>query len=164
MFDHSQITGMTKDQFYESVLLRVKGITYEEHDMIANLANVASILFNNMEEVNWAGVYLYKEEQLVLGPFNGNPACIRIPIGKGVCGVAAKDLKTQLVRDVHEFPGHIACDGATQSEIVIPLIVDGQLKGVLDLDSPIKNRFDEKDQEWLEKIVKHLEESCRWHA
>lgn len=164
MFDHSQITGLTKEEFYENLVLRVKGITYEEHDMIANLANVASILFNNMDEVNWAGFYLYKEDQLVLGPFHGNPACIRIPMGKGVCGAAASECKTQLVKDVHAFPGHIACDGATKSEVVIPIMVQGELKGVLDIDSPVTNRFDEEDQKWLEEIVAHLVESCHWDA
>lgn len=163
MFDHSQIQGLSKDEFYENILLRVKGITEGERDMIANLANVASVLFNNMEKVNWAGFYLFKEDQLVLGPFHGNPACIRIPMGRGVCGVAASEGKTQLVRDVHHFPGHIACDGATNSEVVIPIFADGKLQGVLDIDSPVKERFDEIDQQWLEKIVAHVEVSCQWN-
>ncbi|MER2141966.1 MAG: GAF domain-containing protein, partial [Priestia megaterium] len=107
-------------------------------------------------EVNWVGFYLMEDGELVLGPFQGLPACVRIPLGKGVCGTAAQNQKTERIEDVHAFPGHIACDAASQSEIVVPIVKDGQLLGVLDIDSPIKNRFDEIDQQYLEEFVKEL--------
>ncbi|QJR82941.1 GAF domain-containing protein [Alteromonas pelagimontana] len=123
------------------------------------MANISALLFNQMEDVNWAGFYLYKDEQLVLGPFQGQPACIRIPIGKGVCGTAAATRQTQVVQDVHRFEGHIACDAASNSEIVIPLVIDGTLIGVLDIDSPHKGRFDEEDKIGLTAIAEALLES-----
>lgn len=162
MFNHDNIDCSSKHGFYEDMLLRIKGIIEGEHDYIANLANVSAVLYNNMPDVNWAGFYLYKEDQLVLGPFGGNPACIRIPLGKGVCGVAAKEKITQLVKNVHEFPGHIACDGATKSEIVIPLLLNDRILGVLDIDSPIYERFDDVDKEYLITIVNLLINSCKW--
>jgi L-methionine (R)-S-oxide reductase len=106
-----------------------------------------------LEQINWVGFYLTENDELVLGPFQGLPACVRIPFGKGVCGTAAKNKKTIIVPDVHLFPGHIACDAASQSEIVVPMVKDGNVIGVLDIDSPIKNRFDETDQKYLEKFV-----------
>ena len=127
--------------------------------MIANMANISALLFNQLEEVNWAGFYLYKDDQLVLGPFQGLPACIRIPMGKGVCGTAAQTGEVQRIADVHAFEGHIACDAASNSEIVIPLKKDGRLLGVLDIDSPVHDRFTEKDQAKLESIVSLLIES-----
>lgn len=128
----------------------------------ANLANAAALLFNTLENINWAGFYLMKDGMLVLGPFQGNPACIRIPVGRGVCGTAAKTLQTQLVPDVHLFPGHIACDAQSQSEIVVPLLKDGALLGVLDIDSPVKNRFDHEDQKGLEMLAQMLVQGCDW--
>ena len=124
---------------------------------IANMANAASLLFNSLADINWAGFYLMENGILVLGPFMGKPACIEIPVGKGVCGTAVAQDKTQLVYNVHEFPGHIACDSASNSEIVIPLRKDGKIIGVLDIDSPSIGRFDEADKAGLEEFAKILE-------
>ncbi len=128
----------------------------DERNMIANLANASALLFNSLPDINWSGFYLLNGDELVLGPFQGKPACVRIPVGKGVCGTAFQDRKTYVVPDVHEFPGHIACDEASQSEIVVPIIIEGKPVGVMDLDSPIKSRFDEIDQKYLEEFVKIL--------
>lgn len=128
----------------------------DERNMIANLANASALLFNSLPDINWSGFYLLNGDELVLGPFQGKPACVRIPVGKGVCGTAFQDRKTYVVPDVHEFPGHIACDEASQSEMVIPIMVEGEPVGVMDLDSPIKSRFDEIDQKYLEEFVKIL--------
>lgn len=122
-------------------------------DPVANAANLSSLLFHSLESVNWAGFYLAKNGELVVGPFHGKPACVTIPIGKGVCGTAAASRKTQRVADVHAFDGHIACDAASRSEIVIPVIKDGELLGVLDIDSPKTDRFNADDQRMLEQIV-----------
>ena len=126
--------------------------------LVSNLANISALLKQGVDRTNWVGFYLWDEKtsQLVLGPFQGLPACTRIAPGKGVCGTAVSTRRTQLVLDVHEFPGHIACDGASQSEIVVPITRNGQVLGVLDLDSPEKARFDATDQEWLERIVDAL--------
>ena len=124
-----------------------------ERNMIANLANASALLFNRLPDINWSGFYLLAGDELILGPFQGKPACVRIPVGKGVCGTAFRDRKTDVVDDVHEFPGHIACDAASESEMVIPIIVKGKPVGVMDLDSPIKSRFDELDQRYLEEFV-----------
>lgn len=129
---------------------------------IANLANAAALLYNTLDGLNWAGFYLLENNILVLGPFQGKPACIEIPVGRGVCGTAAAEDRTQLVRDVHQFPGHIACDSASNSEIVVPIHVDGKVVGVLDLDSPHVGRFTEADQAGLEEFVRILEEG--WQA
>ncbi|MBO1255040.1 GAF domain-containing protein [Alteromonas sp. 5E99-2] len=137
-----------------SLLIKQAEILLEtETDQIANMANISALLFNNLENINWAGFYLYKEEQLILGPFQGQPACVRIPMGKGVCGVAAAERTVQRIKDVHEFDGHIACDAQSNSEIVIPLVKNDKLIGVLDIDSPIHDRFDEEDQVALEAIA-----------
>lgn len=143
---------------YETVLQQLDALIEGEIDQVANLANAAALLNQFLEEVNWVGFYLWKEDELVLGPFQGLPACIRIPYGKGVCGTAVKEKKTMLVPNVNEFPGHIACDAQSQSEIVIPMISNGKVIGVLDIDSPIINRFDETDQHYLEKFVDILVE------
>jgi GAF domain-containing protein len=129
-----------------------------EHDLIANLANTSALLFTTLPQLNWAGFYLLRSpDELVLGPFQGKPACVRIALGRGVCGTAAATRRTVLVPNVHEFPGHIACDSASNSEIVLPLINNnGELLGVLDLDSPVLERFDAIDQEGLERIVRTL--------
>ena len=124
---------------------------------IANMANAASLLFNSLADINWAGFYLMENGILVLGPFMGKPACIEIPVGKGVCGTAVAEDRTQLVYNVHEFPGHIACDSASNSEIVIPLRKDGKIIGVLDIDSPSIDRFDQADKAGLEEFAKILE-------
>ena len=126
--------------------------------IIADLANASALLWENLEDVNWAGFYLLEGETLVLGPFQGKSACIEIPLGRGVCGTAAASGKTQLVPNVHEFEGHIACDGASNSEIVIPLFKNGQVVGVLDIDSPSFSRFDESDREGLEEFARIIED------
>lgn len=146
---------------YNTLNQQALALLGDEPDVIANLANISSLLFNELADINWAGFYLYKEDQLVLGPFQGKPACIRIPMGKGVCGTAAETLTTQRIADVHAFPGHIACDAASNSEIVVPLVVNGELFGVLDIDAPVVNRFDAEDEVNLTQLavilVNHLE-------
>ena len=129
-----------------------------ETDPVANMANMAAVLFGGLEKINWAGFYVLKGNTLVLGPFQGKPACVRIPLGKGVCGTAAQTRQTQRVENVHQFPGHIACDSASNSEIVVPIRKNGEIIGVLDIDSPIKNRFTEEDKAGLEQFVKVLEQ------
>jgi GAF domain-containing protein len=126
-----------------------------EKDVVANMANLSALIFNSWTNLNWAGFYVFDGQELVLGPFQGKPACIRISLGKGVCGTTAQKMETTVVPDVHLFEGHIACDENSQSEIVVPIIKkDGKLFGVLDIDSPIKNRFSDEDREILEKLVK----------
>lgn len=148
------MTGKNRINNWMTLTEQLKSLLDQKEDMIANLANAAALLYHNLDQVNWVGFYLLKERELVLGPFQGLPACIRINIGKGVCGNAALDKKTYRVGDVHQFSGHIACDPASRSEIVVPLIKKDKLLGVLDIDSPVKERFDEIDQEHLENIVK----------
>ena len=150
-----------KEEHYTQLVSQAKSLVSGEHDLIANMANVSALLFNQLEDVNWAGFYLHKESQLVLGPFQGQPACIRIPIGKGVCGTAAETRNIQRIDDVHAFSGHIACDAASNSEIVIPLIVNDELIGVLDIDSPKFGRFDADDEAGLKQIADILIESQR---
>jgi GAF domain-containing protein len=128
----------------------------DERDFVANMANMAALIFHQLPDLNWAGFYLMKHGELVLGPFQGKPACIRIPLGKGVCGTAAATRETQLVPDVHAFPGHIACDADSRSEIVVPMLRNGMVIGVLDLDSPKPGRFDEADRAGLEATVNRL--------
>lgn len=129
---------------------------------LSNMANMAALLYQSLPELNWAGFYLCKGETLLLGPFQGKPACVAIPFGKGVCGTAAASRQAQLVPDVHAFPGHIACDGASASELVIPLMQDGQVLGVLDLDSPVPARFTLQDQQALTGLCALLMEACTW--
>ena len=147
---------------YETLCLSLQGLIADEPDALANLSNAAALLFHSMERINWAGFYLHKEGQLILGPFQGKPACIRIPLGKGVCGTAALNRQSVVVPDVHLFAGHIACDGASASEIVIPIIQDNELIGVLDIDSPVKARFGEEDKLVLERFVEILNAHIRW--
>lgn len=151
-----------KTELYRVLNAQLAALVEGESDVIANMANMSALLFGALKEINWAGFYLYKESLLVLGPFQGKPACIRIPMGRGVCGMAAKTQQTQLVPNVHAFPGHIACDGASQSEIVIPLVKDGRLLGVMDIDSPRLNRFDEADKQGLEAMAHVLVQACTW--
>ncbi|MCL2217918.1 MAG: GAF domain-containing protein [Defluviitaleaceae bacterium] len=138
-----------------------KRVLEDDKDVVASLANVSAVINGYMDRINWVGFYVMKNGELVLGPFQGLPACIRIPVGKGVCGTAVAEGRTQLVKDVHEFPGHIACDSASRSEIVIPIYKDGEIFGVLDVDSPELNRFGELEEKYLteicELIGKHLE-------
>jgi len=142
-----------KPKLYASLVVQLLSLLKGEHDFIANAANFSALLFSSLPNVNWAGFYFLKDDELVLGPFQGNPACARIPIGKGVCGVAAQRVETIIVPNVHEFPGHIACDVASNSEIVVPLFDGERLIGVLDLDSPTIGRFDDQDAEGLNELV-----------
>jgi len=144
--------------FYDTLTAQCAALISDETDFIANLANVSALLFMEMPDLNWSGFYLLKDGQLVLGPFQGKPACVRIDIGKGVCGTAVASGEVQLVKDVHEFPGHIACDAASNSEIVFPLRVHGEIIGVLDIDSPSLARFDAADQQGLANVVRALEQ------
>ena len=138
---------------YARLAQELTGLLAGETDLVANAANLSALLFDALPEVNWAGVYFLKRGELVVGPFQGKPACVRIALGNGVCGTAAQRRETIVVQDVHEFPGHIACDAASQSEIVIPLIFKGVLFGVLDIDSPRLARFDDADRRGLEHLA-----------
>ncbi|HQL35806.1 MAG TPA: GAF domain-containing protein [Bacillota bacterium] len=162
MQDNSRIISADKDKFYKIMITRLEGLLSSESDWLANLSNAAALLYTNLKDINWAGFYLMKKEELVLGPFQGKTACTRIKPGKGVCGTAAAEMRTQLVPDVHLFPGHIACDSASNSEIVVPLIKDGTVFGVLDIDSPIKNRFDELDAKYLQLFADKLNKYIDW--
>lgn len=143
-------------ELYSQLTVQLQSLLEGEHDLIANAANCAALLYHALPEVNWAGFYFYKEGELVLGPFQGKPACVRIPLGKGVCGTAAELKQTVVVENVHEFPGHIACDSESNSEIVVPLLKDKQLIGVLDVDSPALARFDEVDAQGLNELAEIL--------
>lgn len=156
MFQNISYEGTRSEQFSQ-VLDQLKALIHDEPNAIANLANASSLLNHFLQDINWVGFYLYDGKELVLGPFQGLPACIRIPINRGVCGTAAGELRTLVVKDVHEYPGHIACDAASNSEIVVPVLKDGQLYGVLDIDSPLKDRFDEEERQFLEQFVHLLE-------
>lgn len=148
---------MTKESLYQSINSQVVALIEDEPNLIANLANVSALLNLSLDDINWVGFYLLEnEDTLVLGPFQGNPACVRIAVGKGVCGTAFEQKSTLRVEDVHQFEGHIACDAASNSEIVIPLVKDGKHIGVLDIDSPSLNRFDQDDQNGLELIMASL--------
>jgi L-methionine (R)-S-oxide reductase len=158
MFNVEMYKG-SRQENYELVKKQLAALLDGEKNQIANLSNTSALLNQFLDRINWVGFYLMDENnELVLGPFQGLPACVRIPLGKGVCGTSAKTRETLRVEDVHQFPGHIACDAASNSEIVIPLIKDGKLLGVLDIDSPEKNRFDELDQEQLEELTAILVE------
>lgn len=150
---HQIAYPQNKDEAYHLLFDQANALFQDVDDAIANYANASALLAGFLENINWVGFYLYKDSQLVLGPFQGKPACVKIAVGKGVCGTAAAQQITLRVANVHEFPGHIACDEASKSEIVIPLIKDGQILGVLDIDAPIYNRFDELDQQYLEQFV-----------
>ncbi len=141
---------------YKELHAQLRALTDGVKHPIANLANASSLLYQSLTDINWAGFYLMKDGMLVLGPFQGKPACIEIPIGKGVCGAAAMNKKTMLVPNVHLFEGHIACDGASNSEIVIPLLVKNEVIGVLDIDSPVFDRFTEADRDGLEEFARIL--------
>ena len=143
----------TKSELYAHICEQLQGLLGNETDRIANAANTTSLLFHLLPDVNWAGFYYLHGHELVLGPFQGKPACVRIPVGRGVCGAAAEQRQTVVVPDVNAFPGHIACDSASRSEIVVPLVNWGRVIGVLDVDSPLPGRFDEEDREGLESIV-----------
>ena len=146
------------------LISQLEALLEGEEDTIANLANASAALMESLEGLNWAGFYLLRGRELVLGPFQGKPACIRIPPGRGVCGTAAERDQTQRVEDVHSFPGHIACDSASRSELVVPLHHDGKVVGVLDLDSPRPGRFSPADQALLEACARVIERSCNWQV
>ena len=143
----------TKAELYELLAQQAEALLHGERDRIANAANLAALIWHSLPQLNWAGFYFFDGHELVLGPFQGKPACVRIALGKGVCGTAASTGVTQVVKDVHAFPGHIACDSASESEIVVPLLRDGQLIGVLDLDSPVAARFDDEDRTGMERVA-----------
>lgn len=156
MFQQLDYSGKkTKD--YELLVKQLDALSAGETNQTALLANASALLNQFLDQVNWVGFYLADNKELVLGPFQGLPACIRIPFGKGVCGTAVSENKTQRIADVHQFPGHIACDGASKSEIVVPIYHNNEVFGVLDIDSPINDRFDSIDQEGLESFVAQLE-------
>ncbi|MEI4616730.1 GAF domain-containing protein [Bacillus cereus] len=155
MFTKESYAG-SRVQQYETVIKQLDALLTGESNVVANLSNASALLNQFLDRINWVGFYVTEGNQLVLGPFQGMPACVRIPFGRGVCGVAAETKTTQLVADVHQFPGHIACDSASNSEIVVPIVKEGAVIGVLDIDSPEKNRFDEVDQRYLEKFVETL--------
>ncbi len=142
-----------KAELYRELSDAARAITAGERDGVANMANVAALLWQFVPRLNWAGFYRMVDGELVLGPFQGKAACIRIPLGQGVCGAAAQSRETQLVEDVHAFPGHIACDGASQSELVVPVLRDGQVIAVIDLDSPELARFDAEDAQGIEALA-----------
>ncbi len=144
---------------YKLLAKQIKALADDEPNFIPVFSNASALLYDNMEDLNWAGFYIMNKGSLMLGPFQGKVACIRIEVGKGVCGTAVAEDKTQLVKDVHQFPGHIACDSASNSEIVVPIHRDGRVVAVLDIDSPSLSRFDEADKEGLEEFVRALEEA-----
>jgi len=152
--------GLPKAELYRELARELSALIVGEPDLIANLANTSALLFQVLPDLNWAGFYLLKDSELVVGPFQGKPACVRIPMGKGVCGTAATQRVSVIVHDVNQFPGHIACDAASNSEIVVPMLRSGNLLGVLDIDSPRVGRFDEEDRAGLERLVAILMEQA----
>lgn len=159
MFDFSPSANAPKREIYHDLREAALALTADEPDAVANMANIAALIWQFLPDLNWAGFYRAQGDELVLGPFIGKPACIRIPFGRGVCGTAAATGETQLVPDVHAFPGHIACDGASASELVVPVMVDGQVIAVIDLDSPVPARFDEEDAAGIEALALALAKS-----
>ncbi|WP_026494287.1 GAF domain-containing protein [Butyrivibrio sp. WCD3002] len=153
---------LTQRTDYDLLALQAKGMLEEEPWYTAAMSNLSALIMDTMEKLNWAGFYIMRDGRLVVGPFQGKPACIHIAVGKGVCGTAVAEDKLQLVPDVHQFPGHIACDSASESEIVVPIHHNGEIVAVLDIDSPIKERFDETDAEGLQKFVQIVEENISW--
>ncbi|KAF9909621.1 hypothetical protein EC991_008279 [Linnemannia zychae] len=179
----SASTASSKAEFYQDLELQIQGVTDGQRNWVTNLANSSALIYHGLRAVtskpiNWVGFYLLdqsvsqsnststtpKKEALILGPFQGKVACTNIEFGRGVCGTAAAEKRTLLVKDVHEFPGHIACDAASESEIVVPLVLDGRVIGVLDLDCEVTEGFDEVDQAGLEVIAKYLVEACDWRG
>ena len=163
MSEGHQCKCWPEEKRYLLLFEQLSALLDDEVHPLPVLANTAALLWHAMPDINWAGFYLNTgKEELLLGPFQGKVACIRIPFSRGVCGAAAREERTQLVRDVHQFPGHIACDSASNSEIVVPLMDGGRLMGVLDIDSPVTGRFDEEDRAGLERIAALLSRRCRW--
>ena len=164
MFEASIDRGLSKPALYGALSKSLESLLEGETDALANLANASGLLADALERINWCGFYLLRGEELVLGPFQGKPACVRIALGKGVCGTAAQRRETLVVPDVNAFPGHIACDAASRSEIVVPILQDGRLRGVLDVDSPETHRFDDEDRKGLEELVRILTPRVRWES
>src|SRR6185503_15420755 len=153
MFSVARSQHASAEEAYSDLLGQARALLHGERDFTANAANLAALIFHTLPDLNWAGFYWMKGGELVLGPFQGKPACVRIAIGKGVCGTAARDRKSIVVPDVDAFPGHIACDSASRSEVVVPVVAGGKVIGVLDLDSPLKGRFGDADARGLEALV-----------
>lgn len=162
MKNNDAIKCPDKATFYKILIVRLEGLLSSEEDWLANLSNASALLYNNLDNINWLGFYLFKNGELVLGPFQGKTACTRIKLGKGVCGTSAQKRETLLVSDVHEFEGHIACDSASRSEIVVPIMANNDLAAVLDVDSPTEDRFDDIDKLYLEKFVDKLNKYIDW--
>jgi GAF domain-containing protein len=159
MFTSASLSGSKPEQ-YEQLLAQARALVHGERDRIANAANLSALVYNALPQLNWVGFYFFDGTELVVGPFQGLPACVRIPLDKGVCGAAATSRQTQRIADVHAFPGHIACDSASNSELVVPLVSSkGELIGVFDIDSPVQDRFDVDDQHGLEAIARAFVES-----
>jgi L-methionine (R)-S-oxide reductase len=161
MFTATALQAGSKSEQYAELAEQARGLLHGEPDRIANAANFSALVYDALDDLNWAGFYFFDGRELVVGPFQGKPACVRIALDKGVCGAAAATRKTQVVRDVHAFPGHITCDAASQSEIVVPLVLDGELIGVFDVDSPKIGRFDDDDRAGMEQLAKIYLESLR---
>lgn len=162
MINLEPLKKMTTEEKYKYMIILLKGQLSSERDPLANISNAAALIYNIVEDLNWSGFYFLRDEELVLGPFQGLPACNRIKMGKGVCGTAARDREVQLVKDVDLFPGHIACDSASKSELVIPIIKEDKVYGVLDLDSPSLERFTELEKKYLIKFVDLLNNYIDW--
>lgn len=152
------------EDFYDLLKLQVMGLTEDVPHFISNISNISALLNDVLQDINWVGFYFMKDGQLVLGPFQGKPACIEIAVGRGVCGMAVAQDQIQLVKNVHDFPGHIACDSASNSEIVVPMHVDGKVVGVLDIDSPTVGRFSESDAKGLSEIIEIIEKMAWFKA
>jgi GAF domain-containing protein len=163
MFTTSTLGGSKPEQ-YAQLLEQARALLHGERDRIANAANLSALVYHALPQLNWVGFYFFDGTELVVGPFQGLPACVRIPLDKGVCGAAARTRTTQRIEDVHAFPGHIACDSASNSELVVPLVLDGELIGVFDLDSPVHARFDVEDQAGLEAIAQAFLHSLEMEA
>lgn len=162
MQKNDKIVAPDKETMYKIMLVKLEGLLSAESDWLANVSNAPALLGTNLDTINWVGFYFMKDGELILGPFQGKTACTRIQVGKGVCGTAVAEKKTQRIPDVHLFPGHIACDCASQSEIVVPIIKDSEVYGVLDIDSPVKERFDETDEKYLQLFVEKLNKYIDW--
>ena len=152
MFTATDLPTDNKPRFYAELAAQARALLTGETDRIANAANFAALAYQALPAINWAGFYFYNGQELVLGPFQGKPACVRIALNRGVCGAAASQRQTQVVADVHAFPGHIACDAASRSEVVVPLVLNGELLGVWDVDSPEPGRFDDEDRQGMEAL------------
>lgn len=160
-FELKKVNSDSKAALYADLLSQTKGLLHDEHDLVANAANFVALLYHTLPDLNWVGFYFMKNGELLVGPFQGKPACVHIALGKGVCGTAAQTRKTQLVPDVNAFPGHIFCDGDSRSELVVPLVSKGDVIGVLDLDSPKLTRFDAEDQQGIEALAKVFLDSLK---